>query len=270
MVLTTGLAFAQFKLLKAPIELLSDFKICGLYMLNLLRKLLRYGGLMERLIPGIICKKLQKKVEAHLKKWNWDTIGIIHENLINTQSKVINMEKIFQRGLNSEVDLHKANEELLMQINYSESFLKQKAAFLFDAEAIAQDAVHYFQNLFNDQSSSRAQINIELFSDCQEYVHNLELNNIPLEGEIKAALDSIDDHKVAGPDGFTAMFCKATWNIIHEEFVAAVQSFFKGIDPPRYFTASTINFIPKNSNRVGSGDFRPISLTNVTSKVSVR
>ncbi|XP_020595953.1 uncharacterized protein LOC110035956 [Phalaenopsis equestris] len=200
--------------------------------------------------------KLQKKVAAKLKKWNWHTIGNIHDNLIKAQSKVLNMEDCFQRGLISEVDLHQANEELLLHTSYTECFLKQKAVvtkfmeedrnssyyhacinfrrkdnmiisiqdsaghMLTDAENIVQDAVNYFQNIFKEQSPSRAQIMMEIFSDCKDYVHNLNLNTTPLEGEIKAALDFIDDHKVAGPDRFTTKFYKATWNIICGEFVS--------------------------------------------------
>ncbi|XP_020580415.1 uncharacterized protein LOC110024660 [Phalaenopsis equestris] len=70
--------------------------------------------------------KLQKKVVSKLRKWNRDTYGNIRGNLIKAQSKVISMEDSFQRGLIFEVDLHKANEELLLHISYTECFLKQK------------------------------------------------------------------------------------------------------------------------------------------------
>ncbi|XP_020597397.1 uncharacterized protein LOC110037159 [Phalaenopsis equestris] len=145
---------------------------------------------------------LQKKVAAHLQKWNWNKFGNIHDNLTATQNKVLNLEKGFQRGVNSEIELHRVNEELLVHINFSENFLKQMAAItkfiegnrnssfyhacinfkrkcnmilsitdsigkcLVDADAIAQDAVNYFQNLFNSQPSSRSHINTELLSDC--------------------------------------------------------------------------------------------------------
>ncbi|XP_020595398.1 uncharacterized protein LOC110035510 [Phalaenopsis equestris] len=201
---------------------------------------------------------LQKIVAAHIKKWNRETFGNINENLSTAQSNVIRREKNFQMGLNSEADLHKASEELLMQTNYTKCFLKQKAAVtrfiegdrntsyyhacinfrrknnmilsindshgkvLTDAENIAIDVVNYFQNIFMDQSTERAPIKVELFSECIDYVQSLDLNQIPMEGEIKAALDSIDDNKVAGPDGFTAKFYKTSWNIISEEVVDAV------------------------------------------------
>ncbi|XP_020595857.1 uncharacterized protein LOC110035886 [Phalaenopsis equestris] len=189
------------------------------------------------------------KVAAHLKKWNWENFGNINENLTNAQSNVIKMEKNFQMGLNSEAALHKASEELLMHTSFTELFLKQKAAVtrfidddrntgyyhacinfrrknnmilsihdsngnvVTDAEDIATDAIQYFQKIFRDQSTERSHI------------------KIPMEGEIKTVLDSIDDQKVAGPDGFTAKFYKSTWHIIGGEVFDAVQCFFKGMDP---------------------------------------
>ncbi|XP_020586142.1 uncharacterized protein LOC110028576 [Phalaenopsis equestris] len=239
---------------------------------------------------------LQKKVVAHLKKWNWEKFDNINENLTTAQSNVIKMEKNFQMGLNSEAELHKASEELLMHTNFTEGFLKKKNAVtrfidgdrninfrrknniilsmhdsngnvVTDAEDIATDAVQYFQKIFMDQFTERAPIKVELFSEFINYAQSLDLIQIPMEGEIKAALDSIDDQKVAGPDGFTTKLYKSTWHIISGEVVDVVQCFFKGMNPPKYFTTSTITLIPKNSTRTGWGDFRPISLTNVLSKV---
>ncbi|XP_020592251.1 uncharacterized protein LOC110032829 [Phalaenopsis equestris] len=209
---------------------------------------------------------LQKKVAAHLKKWNWKTIGNLNKNLTTAQSNVIRMEKNFQMGLNSEADLHKASEELLMQTNYTECFLKQKAAVTRFIDGDRKTSYYYACINFRRKNNMILSIhdsNGKVVTDAED----IAIDAIPMEGEIKAALDSIDDHKVVGPDGFTAKIYKTTWNIISGEVVDVVQSFFKGMDPPKYFTASIITLIPKNSSRIGWGDFRPISLTNVLSKV---
>ncbi|XP_020592435.1 uncharacterized protein LOC110032968 [Phalaenopsis equestris] len=216
---------------------------------------------------------LQKKVAAHLKKWNWETFGNINDNLTTAQSNVIRMEKNFQMGLNSEADLHKVSEELLMQTNYTECFLKQKAVVTRFIEGDKNTSYYHACTNFirknnmifsiHDSNGKRAPIKVELFSERIDYVQSLDLTQIPMEGEIKAALDFIDDNKVAGPDGFTAKFYKTTWNIISGEVVDVVQSFIKGMD----FISSTITLILKTSSWIGWGDFRPISLTNVLSKV---
>ncbi|XP_020595507.1 uncharacterized protein LOC110035594 [Phalaenopsis equestris] len=208
---------------------------------------------------------LQKKVAAHLKKWNWEIFGNINENLSTAQSNVIKMEKNFQMGLNSEAELHKASEELLMQTNFTECFLKQKAVVTRFIDGDRNTG--YYHACINFRRKNNMILSIQdsngnVDNDAEDIA-----TDIPMEGEIKAALDSIDDQKAAGPDGFTAKFYKSPWHIISGEVVDAVQCFFKGMDPPKYFTASTITLIPKNSTRTGWGDFRPISLTNVLSKV---
>ncbi|XP_020596724.1 uncharacterized protein LOC110036588 [Phalaenopsis equestris] len=74
------------------------------------------------------------------------------------------------------------------------------------------------------------------------------MTNIPLEEEIKVALDSIDEQKATGPDEFTSTFYKATWAKTTQEYhtscsIQAVQNFFIGVDPPREnsISHSTIN-----------------------------
>ncbi|XP_020573433.1 uncharacterized protein LOC110019907 [Phalaenopsis equestris] len=136
--------------------------------------------------------------------FRFQNMWILHPNFIEkiAKNKVLNMEIEVKRGVCSEFDLHKANEELLMQINYSKHFLKQKAAVtkftvgdrnssfynacnnfrrknkmilsitdynghcLSDDDAVAQDVVCHFHDIFNDQPTSRTQINTELLSDC--------------------------------------------------------------------------------------------------------
>lgn len=44
--------------------------------------------------------------------------------------------------------------------------------------------------------------------------------------EIKAALLDIRNDKSPGPDGYTSYFFKKAWNILGEDFYAAVLEFF--------------------------------------------
>ncbi|XP_020587175.1 uncharacterized protein LOC110029262 [Phalaenopsis equestris] len=226
--------------------------------------------------PWINLWRLQKNVASQLKKWNWNSFGNVNDNLKAAKDKVLAMEIEFQRGEVSEKELHKANEELLMQIMYFENFLKQKAAVTKFTEGDRNSS--YYHACINYRRKCNMILSItdsegNCFSDAgtiaqdAEYVQRLELTNIPLEGEIKAAFESIDGHKEGGPNGFTAKCYTNSWSIISGDFIAIVQAFFKGVDPPRYFTASTITLIPKNQIRKSWGDFRPISLTNVVSKV---
>ena len=44
--------------------------------------------------------------------------------------------------------------------------------------------------------------------------------------DIKQVLFSMDDDKTPGPDGYTSAFFKKAWNIVGDDFCAAVQDFF--------------------------------------------
>ncbi|KAJ6889560.1 hypothetical protein NC652_030338 [Populus alba x Populus x berolinensis] len=56
--------------------------------------------------------------------------------------------------------------------------------------------------------------------------------------DIKAALFSIPDTKSPGPDGYNALFFKKSWEIIKEDFIAAIRYFFNNNSLPRCVTAT--------------------------------
>ncbi|XP_020598402.1 uncharacterized protein LOC110037991 [Phalaenopsis equestris] len=204
----------------------------------------------------------QKNLASHLKKWNLKRFGNVNEQPEAIQKEVHSLEEGLQMGMKSEYEVHHANERLLAQINYHECFLKQKAVVtkftngdrntryyhvcinhrmkcnmilnitningrkLTNAEDIAYDAVQHFQNLFTNELDFRSPIETELFTNCQQYVQNLNLTSNPLEDEIKKALDSIDGLKTAGPDGYTSTFYKATWDRTKQDIMLVVQIFF--------------------------------------------
>ncbi|XP_020597387.1 uncharacterized protein LOC110037150 [Phalaenopsis equestris] len=191
----------------------------------------------------ILCS-IQNAVKSGGSPFRFQNMWTLHPNFIKevTNDWIVNedygpwinlcselgdsIEEDFQKGLQAERDLHNANEELLAHITYNEGFLKQKAAItkffegkrLIQADDIAQDVVKFFQQLFNSHPSTRTNVDANLFVDCTDYVSRLTLDQIPSEVEIRATLDSIDDDKTTGPDGFTAddvsIFFKATKNAI--------------------------------------------------------
>ncbi|XP_020586152.1 uncharacterized protein LOC110028584 [Phalaenopsis equestris] len=113
--------------------------------------------------------------------------------------------------------------------NTIHKILSQEGHWISNAEGIANDVVHYFQNMFRQNSSSQPAIKDTLFDKEREFTKSLSLTNIPDEKEIWEALNSIDSTKVAGPDGFTADFYKKAWPIVKGEVIATVQSFFWGL-----------------------------------------
>ncbi|KAL0346958.1 UNVERIFIED_CONTAM: hypothetical protein Scaly_1711800 [Sesamum calycinum] len=80
--------------------------------------------------------------------------------------------------------------------------------------------------------------------------------------EVREAVFSIDLDSVAGPDGFGAIFFHTCWEIISDNVFSAVTEFFRGVEMPKGFTATTISLIPKTSSPTCWSEYRPISLCN--------
>ncbi|KAL0322208.1 UNVERIFIED_CONTAM: hypothetical protein Scaly_2517200 [Sesamum calycinum] len=59
--------------------------------------------------------------------------------------------------------------------------------------------------------------------------------------DVREAVFSIDPDRVAGPDGFGAVFFHTCWEIIFEDVFGAVIEFFHGVEMPKGFTTTTIS-----------------------------
>ncbi|WCJ37950.1 Retrovirus-related Pol polyprotein from type-1 retrotransposable element R2 [Euphorbia peplus] len=84
--------------------------------------------------------------------------------------------------------------------------------------------------------------------------------------EIKSALWSINEVKAPGVDGYGSFFFKHCWNIVGEDFCAAVKEFFQSGKLLKQVNVTALVIIPKNSNPQGLGDFRPIACCTVIYK----
>ncbi|GAA0177780.1 hypothetical protein LIER_29747 [Lithospermum erythrorhizon] len=85
--------------------------------------------------------------------------------------------------------------------------------------------------------------------------------------EIRWALFDIGDERAPSPDGFTAAFFKANWDIVREDVVKAVREFYTMGRLLRQLNHTIIALIPKIDRDPGVGDFRPIGCANVVYKI---
>lgn len=81
--------------------------------------------------------------------------------------------------------------------------------------------------------------------------------------EIKRALFEIDKSKAPGPDGFSSGFFQHAWDVVKEEYVAAIQDFFKSRKLLKKVNSTNLTHIPKVANPTRARDFRPIACCNV-------
>lgn len=74
---------------------------------------------------------------------------------------------------------------------------------------------------------------------------NLALLLPPSMDEVKVAVFSLNKDAAAGPDGCSALFFQYCWDIIKNDLLEAIQSFFSGESLPLSFSSKNIALIPK-------------------------
>lgn len=88
-----------------------------------------------------------------------------------------------------------------------------------------------------------------------------------LETEIEHAVRGLANNKASGPDGIPSEFIKQYWPELKQEVGGIIEGFFKGQTDLNGFNQANIVMIPKIEVPVKVGDFRPISVINVISKI---
>ena len=89
--------------------------------------------------------------------------------------------------------------------------------------------------------------------------HHKQLSLVFLPKEIKNALWSIPDTKSPGLDGYNSRFYKASWAIIGNDVVEAIQQFFRNGKLLQAWNTTAVHLIPKVPNPDNPGDYRPIA-----------
>nr|GEX84452.1 hypothetical protein [Tanacetum cinerariifolium] len=84
--------------------------------------------------------------------------------------------------------------------------------------------------------------------------------------EIKDAIFSMGNAKSPGPDGYTAVFFKETWDIIAHDVARVVQEFFQNGKLLKELNHTITALIPKVADPNWINDYRPISCCNMLFK----
>lgn len=87
----------------------------------------------------------------------------------------------------------------------------------FEEDQIASTISSYFQQIFSSNGSTDFRVVEEAIFPKVTQATNEVLISIPDDEEIRRAVFSINPGKAPGPDGFSAKFYQAYWNIIGEE-----------------------------------------------------
>ena len=138
-------------------------------------------------------------------------------------------------------------------------------------DQIKTEAERYFKDFLTVKPSDYVEWLSEELADlldfkCAEEDKQMLTREVTKE-EIKKVLFTMPSNKSPGPDGFTCEFFKETWSIVGNDFVVAIQSFFKTGFLPKGVNSTILALIPKKKEVAFMKDYRPISCCNVLYKV---
>lgn len=95
---------------------------------------------------------------------------------------------------------------------------------VYEEEQIAEVVSSFYTDLFLSSNSDSKQTVLEALTPCITSVQNENLIKIPQAKEITEATFAINGDKAPGPDGFSASFFQANWEVVGPAVIKEIQS----------------------------------------------
>ncbi|XP_047978624.1 uncharacterized protein LOC125220501 [Salvia hispanica] len=254
---------------------------------------------------GLINLQLKlSRLKRSLKIWNRVVFGNILENLRKAEFEAKKAMENFEQNPSPllRAEMNRTSAEFILSLKMEEDFWRQKATLKWVAEGerntkffhgwvkqkrvksrihmieeggqtlteevdIRNSAEFFFKNLLTEDVGSLGEPELEILSSLPADVNLSQLEVDPTAEEVRQVVFDINADSTAGPDGFSALFFQACWDIVGKDVVEAVVDFFAGAQLPRGIAATLIVLVPKKKNPTRWADFRPISLCNVMNKI---
>ncbi|KAE8724823.1 hypothetical protein F3Y22_tig00009840pilonHSYRG00015 [Hibiscus syriacus] len=152
--------------------------------------------------------------------------------------------------------------------------LSGSGQYLDSFDDIANELVNFFTNLIGTTDPMVENFPVEWLKDLLNYslpegAGDMLIKEVD-DKEIKEALFRHGNGKSPGPNGFSSWFFKAAWDVVGNDFLAAVRYFFHSSSLLPAFNATSIILVPKSLNACMAKDFRPISCCSVVYKTITR
>ncbi|XP_055830788.1 uncharacterized protein LOC129899799 [Solanum dulcamara] len=226
----------------------------------------------ERPVDGnpmrIFHQKL-KRVSNTLSHWSRNQYGDIFSSVKQFEEQVIQAEE------NIINDNSEDNRAKLNQINAQYIRRRRRRLFIHQIsdeqgnsiqgdDNIASAACTHFEKLFTAEEKHINEDVIKCILNIVTDQQNELLHSIPTKEELKEVVFSMSPTSAAGPDGMSGKFF---WDIICDDLLKLVQHFFNGHCIPRYISHACLVLLPKIEHPNKLSKYRPISLSNFTSKI---
>ncbi|KAJ0768031.1 putative RNA-directed DNA polymerase [Helianthus annuus] len=128
-------------------------------------------------------------------------------------------------------------------------------------------------SFFRDKFVEDMEVRPNLVCDDLKTISDAEADSLVCpfsQKEIKEAVFDCGSDKAPGPDGFNFRFIKRFWHLFEGDFMKIFQHFYEYGTISKGVGSSFITLIPKVENPVGLGEYRPITLIGVISKVILK
>ncbi|XP_049378041.1 uncharacterized protein LOC125842768 [Solanum stenotomum] len=147
------------------------------------------------------------------------------------------------------------------------TIIREDGERIHRVDNIADAACAHFQNIFTGEDKVINEDAINCIPRMVSQEHNNTLTAMPNLEDLKEVVFSMNPNSAAGPDGMNGLFFQKCWHIIKHDLLGVIHAFFCGQMIPKYFSHSCIVLLPKVTNPNKLTEFRPISLSNFTSKI---
>lgn len=113
----------------------------------------------------------------------------------------------------------------------------------------------------------------------QQYTIDLDALDIPMRDlnhldapfsaeEVEKVVKAMPQDKAAGPDGFTGRFFTTCWHIIKDDFLRALEAFYRGdMRGLPAIDKAIVSLLPKKDGAIELRDFLPVSLVHGAIKI---
>lgn len=137
----------------------------------------------------------------------------------------------------------------------------------FEEEQITAVICNFYNKLFTSSGLDCVQIVDEALKPCITQQMNDLLIREPTSTEIKEATFAIHPDKAPGPDGFSASFFQANWEVVGPAVTQKIQCFFSTGVLRTSQNETHVRLIPKITSAKTMADYRPIALCHVFFKI---